>query len=181
MMRRLLAIAAVTVAALLIGSPVAPAHPPSNSGSVARATVWTAAWAESRQRPSASFAPNWSEQGFADQTVRQVVRVSVGGVATRVRLSNAYGSAPLKVAGATIARTTGGATVQQSSLQNLTVHHARAFTVPAGAALSTDLVPMRLSPGIGDHHALPRRLDRSSDVPRFRPGDELSSRGRSPS
>ncbi|MGO4429991.1 SGNH/GDSL hydrolase family protein, partial [Streptomyces sp. MCAF7] len=44
------------------------------------------------QRPSASFAPNWSQEGFANQTVRQVVRVTAGGEAVRIRLSNVYGT-----------------------------------------------------------------------------------------
>jgi lysophospholipase L1-like esterase len=157
MMTRLLAISAVTLAALLTGSPAAPAHPLPNTtiarttapttagGTTARTTARIAAWTTSPQRPSASFAANWSEQGFADQTVRQVIRVSTGGVATGVRLSNVYGSTPLKVAGATIARTTAGAAVQRSSMRNLTVNHLRAFAVPAGAELSTDLVPMRLA------------------------------------
>ncbi|MFK8848494.1 hypothetical protein [Streptomyces sp. Ac-502] len=38
---------------------------------------WRGAWATSAQAPHA-LSPNWSTQGFTDQTVRQVVRVSTG-------------------------------------------------------------------------------------------------------
>ncbi|MFI6293284.1 SGNH/GDSL hydrolase family protein [Nonomuraea sp. NPDC050790] len=103
---------------------------------------WTATWSASPQRPGINYTPNWSEQGFARQTVRQVVRVSAGGVAARVRLSNVYGAAPVKVAGATIARTAEGAAVRPGSVRHLTVNRARSFTIPAGAELASDLVPM---------------------------------------
>jgi hypothetical protein len=59
--------------------------------------------------------PNWSD-GFSDQTVRQVVRVSAGGRQVRVRLSNLYGTKPLHVTGATIARTRDGATADPAAL-----------------------------------------------------------------
>ena len=134
--KRSLATLIVSLAALLIGPSAA-----SGSGS----GVWTAVWGTSPQRAGASFAPNWSEAGFSNQTVRQVVRVSAGGVATRIRLSNQYGSTQLKVAGATIARTTSGAAVQPSSLRQLTVRHARSFTIPVGREVATDLVPLRLT------------------------------------
>ncbi|WP_344595058.1 SGNH/GDSL hydrolase family protein [Actinomadura vinacea] len=112
----------------------------------ATATTWAAAWTTSMQRPSASFAPNWSEEGFASQTVRQVVRVTVGGDAVRIRLSNAYGTGPLTITGATIAACTGGAAVQQDTLQHLTVGGKRAFTIAAGAELASDPVPFRVVP-----------------------------------
>ncbi|MCK9928163.1 SGNH/GDSL hydrolase family protein [Frankia sp. Mgl5] len=104
---------------------------------------WTAAWTTSPQRPGAGFAPNWSEWGFAHQTVRQVVRLSVGGDTVRVRLSNAYGTAPLTIAGATIALSTGGAAVRADSLRHLTVHGTQTFTVPAGAEYASDPVPFK--------------------------------------
>lgn len=89
-------------------------------------------------RPTAGFESNWSLEGFADQTVRQVVRVSAGGAAARVRLSNAYGATPLTVAGATIARAAEGAAVQPKSLQHLTFQHSRSAIVPAGGEVASD-------------------------------------------
>lgn len=158
MRKRSLAILAVSLAPLLTGSAAlggsVSASPPAAHGSVPASRLaasgsdsagWTAAWTTSPQRPSTSFAPNWSEQGFSDHTIRQVVRVSTGGVATRVRLSNVYGSTPLKIAGATIARTAGGPGVEWSSVRHLTVGHARGFTIPVGGEVATDLVPLRLA------------------------------------
>lgn len=136
--RRLLT---VTLAALLAGT--ASAFP--GTSHAARSGGWSATWTAAPQRPSASFAPNWSEQGFARQSVRQVVRISAEGKAARIRLSNAYGTVPLTIDRATIARTARGAAVEPGSLRHLTAGGKRTFTVPAGADLATDPVPLRLA------------------------------------
>ncbi|MFE1795724.1 SGNH/GDSL hydrolase family protein [Streptomyces sp. NPDC059517] len=67
--------------------------------------MFTTAWTASPQSPSTGFTPNWSQEGFWRQSLRQVVRLSAGGVRVRIRLSNAYGTSPLRIAGATLART----------------------------------------------------------------------------
>jgi len=114
----------------------------ATASSAAPATSgWAATWTTSLQRPGTGFTPNWSERGFTHQTVRQVVRLSVGGDTVRVRLSNVYGTDPLTIAGATIARSTGGAGIRTDSLRHFTVKGARTFTVPAGAEYAGDPVP----------------------------------------
>ncbi|WP_240777536.1 SGNH/GDSL hydrolase family protein [Nonomuraea basaltis] len=95
-------------------------------------------------RPAKRPSRAASEQGFAHQTIHQVVRISAGGAAARIRLSNTYGATPLKVAGATIARTAAGAAIRRGSLRHLTVNRARTFTVPAGAEIASDPVPLPL-------------------------------------
>ncbi|GAA3315782.1 hypothetical protein [Nonomuraea dietziae] len=141
--RRLSSLLAISLATLLAGSGMASAQTPARTP--ATAGGWTATWTASPQRPGTNFTPNWSEQGFTNQTIRQVVRISAGGARARIRLSNAYGTAPLKVSGATVARTASGAAVQPASLRQLTVKRARAFTIPAGAELATDPVTLGLS------------------------------------
>jgi lysophospholipase L1-like esterase len=99
---------------------------------------WTAAWAASPQMPSTGFTPNWSQEGFSHQTVRQAVRVTAGGERLRVRLSNAYGTSPLHLTGATVARSAGGAAIEEGSLRELTFGGARSAVVPARAELRSD-------------------------------------------
>ncbi|MEU4201576.1 GDSL-type esterase/lipase family protein [Streptomyces sp. NPDC045470] len=89
--------------------------------------------------------PNWSEEGFDDQTVRQVVRVSTGGTTLRFRLSNAYGSGPLRIAGAAVARSDGGAKTKPGSTRPLTFGGSRATTVPAGKDAVSDPVPLTVA------------------------------------
>lgn len=111
-----------------------------------KGAAWSAAWAASPQRPSTGFKANWSEAGFDNQTVRQVVRVTEGGDRARVRLSNAYGASPLRIASATIARTEGGkgAGVERGSVRTLTFGGEKSVTVPAGGQLSSDAAGLGL-------------------------------------
>ncbi|MFI6538888.1 SGNH/GDSL hydrolase family protein [Nonomuraea sp. NPDC050547] len=132
--RRLAIAFALVLAAVTTGTGVASAESGTRG--------WAATWTASPQRPGVNYTPNWSEEGFSQQTVRQVVRISVGGVAARVRLSNVYGTTPLKVAGATVARTADGAAVRRGSVRHLTVNGARAFSVSAGAEIASDPVPL---------------------------------------
>jgi lysophospholipase L1-like esterase len=110
---------------------------------------WVGAWGAAMQRPVAGNEDsglNWSKRGFADQSVRQVVRVSTGGRAVRIRLSNAYGDRPLRVSGATVGRSAGGAVVWPKTLRRLTFGHAATTVVPAGKELVSDPVPLTTSP-----------------------------------
>ncbi|MEV7195075.1 SGNH/GDSL hydrolase family protein [Streptomyces sp. NPDC093510] len=105
---------------------------------------WTAAWASAPQRPSTGFKPNWSEAGFDGQTLRQVVRVTEGGDRARIRLSNAYGSSPLRIESATIARAEKGAAVEKGSVRRLTFGGKRGVTIPAYGQLSSDAAGLDL-------------------------------------
>jgi lysophospholipase L1-like esterase len=124
------AVAVLAAASLLVGVP-ASAH----SG-------WTGTWASSPVEANEGFEPNWSQLGFDNQTVRQVVRISAGGERTRIRLSNSYGKTPLEVAGATIARTDQGASVRPGSVRQLTFGHSRSTVIPAGAEIASDAAPL---------------------------------------
>ncbi|MEV4946625.1 SGNH/GDSL hydrolase family protein [Streptomyces sp. NPDC053755] len=138
--------AALLVVAALGALPlVAPSVSPDSSSGSAPAktgrTGWHGAWAASPQAPAEPFGPNWSLRGFADQTVRQVVRVGVGGTRARIELSNRYGRTPLRITGATIARTDKGASVSPGSVRRLSFGTERSVAVPVGGTVSSDGVP----------------------------------------
>ncbi|KUL33694.1 G-D-S-L family lipolytic protein [Streptomyces sp. NRRL F-4489] len=106
----------------------------SNTNSVS----WQAGWITSVQRPSVGFHKNWAEEGFGGQTVRQRVRVAGSGTLARIKLSNRYGSAPLEVSGASIARAGEGAAVAAGSLRRLTFGGAESVRIPAGGEVYSD-------------------------------------------
>ncbi|WP_194899486.1 GDSL-type esterase/lipase family protein [Catenulispora pinisilvae] len=105
---------------------------------------WAATWTASPQMPGAGFEPNWSEAGFADQTLRQTVRLSIGGEALRIRLSNRYGTTPLRVAGLSAALPVGvgGAAVKPETVHAVTVGGDSGFVIPAGEDVSSDGVAL---------------------------------------
>ncbi|MFE4862380.1 SGNH/GDSL hydrolase family protein [Streptomyces sp. NPDC056670] len=112
--------------------------------SAARADAWGAAWAASPQLPATGFTPNWSQEGFSHQSVRQVVRVTESGDRIRIRLSNAYGTSPLVVTGATVARAGLGADVHPDSLRRLTFGGRTSVSIPAHGELRSDAAQLGL-------------------------------------
>ncbi|MGK5641745.1 SGNH/GDSL hydrolase family protein [Streptomyces sp. URMC 126] len=108
-------------------------------------TAWAAGWSAAVQRPSAGFGENWSETGFARQSVRQVVRVTGGGTSVRIRLSHRYGTEPLTVDGAALALSAGGAEVKPESRRALTFDGAPSVRIPAGGEVVSDPVELRVA------------------------------------
>jgi lysophospholipase L1-like esterase len=107
--------------------------------------MFTAAWTASPQLPSEGFTPNWSREGFWRQSLRQVVRLAAGGGRVRVRLSNAYGTSAVRVAGATVGRTTAGAGVEPGSLRALTFRGAVGAEIPARGQIVSDAAELAVA------------------------------------
>jgi lysophospholipase L1-like esterase len=75
---------------------------------------------------------------FNNQTLRQIVRISIGGSRVRAVFSNAFGTAPLAIGGAAIAIRDKGATVVASSSRKLTFSGKPTTIIPPGAVLLSD-------------------------------------------
>lgn len=131
---------AALLLAAAVGVALAPAAQADPHGGFA------AIWGASAHAPTDGFGPSWGTAGFDNQTVRQVVRLNGGGPALRIRLSNTYGTTPLKLTGATIARTDTGAAVKPGSVRHLTFHGARSTVIPAGAQTASDVAAFPVAP-----------------------------------
>lgn len=81
----------------------------SGAASAASTPHWVASWQASPQPVwNADFLfPTLVPATLQDQTFRQTVRVSLGGPRLRVRLSNAYGTRPLRIGAASVAARAG--------------------------------------------------------------------------
>ena len=73
-----------------------------------------------------------------DQTVRERVRISIGGSRIRIRLSNEHGSSPLVVGAATVPRPRDAAGIEPGSARSITFSGHKSTTIPAGAPLLSD-------------------------------------------
>jgi lysophospholipase L1-like esterase len=82
-----------------------------------------------------------------DITLRQLVRTSIGGRSARVRISNAFGTSPLTIAGVNIAlaASPSSSRIDPSTNRNVTFAGARTVTIPAGAEYVSDPVEMRVA------------------------------------
>jgi lysophospholipase L1-like esterase len=113
-------------------------------------TRWTGAWAASMiaaaPPPFGQGPANWSGDGFAEQSVRQVVRVTQGGSSIRIRLSNTYGATPLQLTGASVGLAGDGASVRRRTMRALTFDRSRSTVVPPGGEAVSDAVRIRVAP-----------------------------------
>lgn len=100
--------------------------------------AWVATWAAT---PSAADADSTEPLlHLENQTVRERVRVSVGGSQIRLRLSNEFAAAPLPLGAVAVASPDGPAGVHSASLRAVTFGGRSSVTIPPGAALLSDPV-----------------------------------------
>src|SRR5688572_20066383 len=131
------------------GQGPAPAAPQPAAASPAPAAPGAAA-APPAGTPAG--APGGGRGGFAppttvtNQTIRQIVRTSIGGSRVRVVLSNAFGTAPVDIGAGHIALREKEASIVTSSVKPLTVSGASRFTILAGATLVTDPIDLAVPP-----------------------------------
>ena len=130
------------VLGLLLAALLTPS-PRAQSGA-APDTRWVGTWMSAQQIVEPGNLP--PAPGFADATLRQIVHVSIGGRTLRVRFSNEFGSAPLTLAAARIARASGGSAIDPATDRALTFGGRPAATIPEGAALLTDPLDFDLPP-----------------------------------
>ncbi|HKV03527.1 MAG TPA: SGNH/GDSL hydrolase family protein [Candidatus Acidoferrales bacterium] len=110
---------------------------------------WVGTWSTSMQGQISFANVNVPNEGFENQTVRMIVHTTIGGHRARVRLSNAYGAAPLTIGAAHIAARGGGSAIVPTSDHALTFSGRGAITIPAGAEVLSDAVDLDV-PQSGD-------------------------------
>ncbi|MFF4711789.1 GDSL-type esterase/lipase family protein [Streptomyces eurythermus] len=109
-------------------------------------TTWIAAHRSPVIRPDESFHI-LEPRGFADQTLRQSLRLAGGGEAVRITLSNRYGKAPVDIGGAHLATRTTGHGIDPATGVALTFDGAPTVKIPAGGELVSDPVERPVTAG----------------------------------
>jgi lysophospholipase L1-like esterase len=111
----------------------------------AQGNAWIATWASSPQPTDAD--PDEPLLKIEDQTVRERVRVAIGGARIRVRLSNEYGSTPLLVGSVTVATPADAASIEPGPIQTVTFGGRNSVMIAAGAPVVSDPVTFRVASG----------------------------------
>ncbi|WP_328473091.1 GDSL-type esterase/lipase family protein [Streptomyces sp. NBC_00448] len=115
----------------------APQSAPARaSAPAADAGGWTGSW---------SVSPQSGGPSYGQQTLRQIVHTSIGGSAARIRISNAFGSAPLTVSDVHVARRTSGSSVDTGTDRVVDFGGQPSVTIPAGATAVSDSVAFTVS------------------------------------
>jgi lysophospholipase L1-like esterase len=139
---------AQTATASATGVPTAAtAATPATAHSERPVRHWTGTWSTSMIASFPDFfgTPNWSG-GFDNHSVRQPIRASRGGSAVRIRISNVYGTAPLRLTGASVGRSADGSSLRPGSLRPVSFDGRRSTVVPAGRQTSSDAVFLPVAP-----------------------------------
>jgi lysophospholipase L1-like esterase len=138
-----------------------------------QATNWVGSWATSQQRPEPQNS--LSPEDMHDATLRQVVHLSVGGSQLRVHLTNAFGTAPLRISAAHIARPVSAASgsIEVATDTALTFGGSAAVTIPAGAEYVSD--PVAFSAAALSDLAISIHLDEPPAVETGHPGSRATS------
>jgi lysophospholipase L1-like esterase len=100
---------------------------------------WVGTWAAAEQMPPAAGSRDEAtDAGFSNQTVRMVVRVSIGGEELRVRFSNAFGAVAVTLGDAHVALAASKAAIVPGTDRALTFSGGSSFTIPPGAEVLSD-------------------------------------------
>ncbi|MFC7241269.1 SGNH/GDSL hydrolase family protein [Catellatospora aurea] len=133
--------AAAALAALgLLATTLVGAAGPASGGLPPR---WVGTWGTALTAPSLANTGS-SLNGFTDQSIRQLVRVSLGGQKVRLRFTNAYGTQPLTIGHATVGlpAAPGSPTLQPGSLREVTFNGSASTVVYKGAEVLSDPVDL---------------------------------------
>ena len=104
--------------------------------------AWTATWGAAPVGPPTSA----NALSFSNQTLRLVVRASLGGHRLRVRLSNEFGSTPLQIGAAWIGIVSSWSSLVAGSNTQLSFAGRPGAVIPPGAPLLSDPVDFPLPP-----------------------------------
>jgi lysophospholipase L1-like esterase len=125
-------------------------------GQTSIAEKWVTTWTTAQQlvaptgppRPARQRGPEASNlpASMADQTVRMVTHVSLGGRRVRVELSNMVNALPLEIGAAHLAVARGGGEIVDGTDRVLKFGGSESFTIPPGVVAVSDPVDLDVAP-----------------------------------
>lgn len=129
---------------------------------------WATTWTASAQGPYPSGAPTAqpdlrfafpsAQIGARDQTFRLLVRPTLWGQQTRIRLSNAFGSQPVTFDGVYAGLQRSGSVIEPGSNHPVSFEGKPSISIPPGGSVWSDLVTLPFVHGAVDPALIGRRL-----------------------
>jgi lysophospholipase L1-like esterase len=108
----------------------------------AQSAAWVQTWGAAPLPSSAAMGPFPATPSFNHQTIRQTLRLSVGGSRIRVRLSNEYGSKPLSLGAVRVALADEHGNARPGSERQALFAGRPEARVPPGAPLLSDPIDL---------------------------------------
>ena len=110
----------------------------------AAAKTWVGTWGTAPQLVEPNNMP--PVPGLSNNTLRQVVCVSVGGKRLRLKFSNEFSKSPVTLKAVQIAVSMGGSVIDESTTRTLKFDGKQEYTMEAGAEVVSDPVSFDLKP-----------------------------------
>ena len=128
------------------------ACPRSTAALLALALTLAGSWTPARSAATSNWVTTWTAApdsagpALQAQTIRQMVRASVGGGSVRIRLSNLHGTGAVSVGAARVALRADGSAIVPGSDRALTFDGRPAVTIASGDSVLSDAVDMEVAP-----------------------------------
>ena len=103
---------------------------------------WAGTWGTAPQLVEPNNMP--PSPGLNENTLRQVVRVSIGGDVIRIRFSNEFSKSPVTMKAVQIAISKGGSSIDASTAKELKFDNKGEVTMNAGGAVTSDPLSFHL-------------------------------------
>jgi lysophospholipase L1-like esterase len=121
-----------------------PSDVARSQGVTPLAKKWVGTWSTAPQLVEPGNMP--PAPGLTNNSLRQIIRVSIGGDTLRVRFSNEFSTSAVTMKSVQIAVSTGGSTISVSTNKELKFSGASEVTMSAGAAVTSDPIGFDLKP-----------------------------------
>jgi lysophospholipase L1-like esterase len=137
--RVMTALLSLCLTAVAVGPNAAPA--------AASEAHWVVSWGASPSPPPDEAQIRKAGLEFNNQTLREIVHLSLGGSAVRVRFSNFLGKQSLEIGAAHLALRASDSSIKPSSDRALTFGGATGMTIPPNAFVLSDPVKLAVPAG----------------------------------
>lgn len=108
------------------------------------AKVWVGTWSTAPQLVEPNNQP--PAPGLTNNTLRQIVCVSIGGERVRLRFSNEFSKSPVTMKSVQIAVSKGGSMIEKATVKELKFNGKTEVMMAPGKAITSDPVAFRLEP-----------------------------------
>ena len=106
-------------------------------------SAWTGTWAAAAEFTGPSDMPKAS---LSNRSLREIVKVSIGGTSLRLQLSNEFSKEPVEIRSIYIADGSATWTIDTKTARYLTFNGKRNVTIEPGKAIFSDVVKYNLKP-----------------------------------
>ena len=110
----------------------------------AKAKKWVGTWATAPQLVEPNNMP--PAPGITNNTLRQVVAVSIGGKKIQLKFSNKYGKNPVTMKAVQVAVSTGGFAINEASSKTIKFSGKEEVTMQPGTEVTSDAIAFDLKP-----------------------------------